>query len=91
MTNTITISVSTEDFEYLEKNSFLSPTQIFRDALYLHKRLNSLSEIEQIENLVQVLQYITELQNRILRLQKEVLVRNDAVDSLKNVIQLKEN
>jgi hypothetical protein len=90
MTNTITISVSAEDYQFLDENPELSPTRMFRDAIYLIKRLNSISEIEEFENLMQILPYITRLQNNILRLQKEILVRSDAVDSLSNVIQLKQ-
>jgi hypothetical protein len=87
MANTITISVTPQDLQDLEKNPSWSATKIFRSAMRLQRCREEFLDIYDIYD------YLLEVRKRedvIAFLQKEIQRRNERIDSMQDVLAQKE-
>lgn len=87
MANTITISVSSADLAYIEENSSISPSKLFRSAVQLHRHREEFIQIYDIWDFCLVLR---EQQEKFIFLQKEIQRRNERIESMQDVLAQKE-
>lgn len=86
MANTLTISISPQDEKDLKANPSWSASKIFRSAMVLQRRMDSFVEIYQLEDYIET---ILRMQSNMVRMQNEILKREEKIDSLKNVLEEK--
>lgn len=86
MANTLTISVSPQDLKDLQENPSWSASKIFRSAMKLQRKMDSFIEIYSLEDYIET---ILRMQANMVRMQAEILKREEKIDSLKNVLEEK--
>lgn len=86
MANTLTISVSSQDLADLQANPSWSASKIFRSAMKLQRKMDSFIEIYSLEDYIET---ILRMQSNNVRMQAEILKREEKIDSLKNVLEEK--
>jgi hypothetical protein len=91
MATTLTISISHQDMAFLDERNEegklkndVSPSKLFRSALYLYRRMPAFMEIYSIEDYIEL---IDKMQKQISFLQSEIFKREEKIDSLKNVLE----
>ncbi len=87
MGNIISLSITNEDKAFLKANPQISPSKLFRNALRVERRRGEFIEIDSI------LDYpnkILKFQERVAFLGKEILIREERIESLQNVLAQKE-
>lgn len=87
MSNTITISVSSQDIAFLKENPQISPSKLFRSACKLEKARDEFLNIYDIWDFCLILR---ENQDKFLNLSQEIKRRNERIDSLQDVLAQKE-
>lgn len=87
MSHTLTISVTPQDLAEFKNNRALSPSKIFRSAMILMRHRN---EFFNINDIVDYRLVLLEQQEKIQTLQKEIVLRNERIDSLQDVLAQKE-
>lgn len=83
MANTLTISISPQDLHDLKQNPAWSASKIFRSAMKLQRKLEAFD----LYTLEEYASKILEMQDKFPVLQKEILKREDKIESLKNVLE----
>lgn len=87
MANTLTISISPQDAEYLDQNPGVSPTKLFRSAMRLEKGKEQFMDIYDIYDYNLILR---EHAAKFLQLQQEIQRRQERIESLQDVLAQKE-
>lgn len=87
MANTLTISISNLDKQFLEENKDISPTNLFRQAITLERHR---AEFFDVHAIFDYLLALRDRQEKITHLQKEIVRRNERIESLQDVLAQKE-
>lgn len=87
MTETITLSINPQDAHDLNEHPDWSASKIFRSAMKLQR---SREEFMDIYDICDFKLKISDLQEKIMTLQKEIVRRNERIDSLQDVLAQKE-
>lgn len=87
MANTITISLSPQDLQFLEANPQISPSKLFRSACRLQR---SIDEFMDIYDIFDFALRLRENSDKFLNLGKEIQRRQERIDSLQDVLAQKE-
>lgn len=87
MGNIISLSISHQDKAFLAENKQVSPSKLFRDACKLYRRLPEFFDMYEIGAFYE---RILNLQNHVSFLGKEILRREERIESLQDVLAQKE-
>lgn len=87
MGNIISLSISPQDKAFLAENKEVSPSKLFRQAITLYKRM---PEFINMHTLVDFYSEVLRMQEHISFLGKEILRREERIESLQDVLANKE-